>query len=182
MRIALGLLVALCSFSAFGGERVCILSIFANDSKESAKVEKAFRKYPEIEVFQAPRFEEIRACFNGEYDEVLWVSHGTVTGVTTPYFTPVFVDGDTGKKSLLYPRFFEAIARGLPERPITLRVASCGADDDRLQNTMTPLFEAIRSRGGTVEFAPRLRLASWLSGKSMTNLSRSWLQRSAKGH
>ncbi|HAR43656.1 MAG TPA: hypothetical protein DCS07_13665 [Bdellovibrionales bacterium] len=180
MRPFLGLLVALYSFSAFGGERVCVLSFFKKGSKEQAKVEKVFRKHSEILLIQAPAFSETSDCFTGNFDEIVWASHGTLTGATRPYITPVHIDRDSSKSSLFYRRFFDNLAKKLPDHPIHLRVTYCGADDERYPNTMSPLWDEVRAKGGTVEFSPPLRLASKLLGKSVTNLSKSWLSKSLR--
>lgn len=167
------------SLSSFGAERVCVLSIFDKLAPEHDKVLKIFSQYTPATIFKNPSYEQISHCFTGDYDEVLWISHGSITGVTAPYAAPVFYSTESSQKHLLYKRFFVNLAKkNLSGSIKKFRIAFCGAGEVNLPTSMDPLIEAIRSSGGAIDFSPRMSFLSKIYGKPVTNLSLEWLSKS----
>ena len=159
-------------------EKICVLSVFANRASEHEKVEKVFKNYAPAKVIKTPSYKEIMECFQGEYDEVIWLSHGAISGITKPYVAPIYYSKETGSKNLIFERFFENIANQLPSSAINLRVAFCGANDKKLRRSIDVLINKIRENGGQVDFSPKMELMSKIYGKAVTDLNLNWLSKS----
>ncbi|MDP7320564.1 MAG: hypothetical protein QF441_08145 [Bacteriovoracaceae bacterium] len=174
------LIIFIFSLSYFSSTygKVCVLALFPNDSKEMDKVNLIFKNYSRARIFSAANFDQIKHCFKSEeYREILWLSHGTIGGLITPFSAPVFYSQKDNSKHIIYKRFFEILANSL-NRSLKLRVAFCGAGINGLNSSIDPLVDKIRNLSGEVEFSPNIELLSKLYTKPVTDLSLSWLSKS----
>ncbi len=169
------ILTFLISSASFGYNDICVLSLFASDSSEAGRINMVFENYQRADIFESPSISEIQHCFSGDYQEVIWVSHGVISGIITPFTAPIH--NFENKKQILYPRFFENIAKNL-NHSIKLRIAFCGAGEENLKNTMDSLIKRNEELGGDVNYSPKLDFMSHLQGKPVTNLSLKWLSQS----
>jgi hypothetical protein len=143
-----------------------------------------FEFYNEADYFKQAQIKDIKKCFtSGEYDEVLWVSHGTsIHNGFSSYSGPVLVKED-GSKLVLPIRFFEEIIKNTTYSTIKkVRINLCGLDfsmkDNRLHSTIDLLIKELSANQVIIEISPRFELGLNLLHEDVTTLDKNWLSKS----
>jgi|GEM_PF-4594495 len=191
-KLCMGL--CLMGFSGFADARICVLSMFEKDGKESQMVQDVFQFYKQADIFREPSLQQIRACFESDqYAEIVWTSHGTaLKGGISDYSSPVLVEEDAQghtTKASLPVRFFTSLIPQLNTTHLKkIRVDLCNLDfsgesvnsDDPnvFQSTIEVLLKELRRRGVAIEYGAKFSFGSWLTGENLSNLTTSWLAQS----
>lgn len=177
----------------FAQEKVCILSLFADYSKEDQLIRKSFYNKagellsPNLKIYHQASLEEIHHCFSDlQYEEVVFIAHGMSkkqTGGILNYGFPIYFDRETHKKSILYTRFFTQLSQ-LTLKNTSLkkvRIAVCGINfeqTDEVYSTIDYFIQALHSQGITVELSPKSNFISFLANVDVTRMTKSWLRKS----
>lgn len=156
----------------------CVISLLDPNERAGVMIREVYNKASEVDLFDRPELSKIKKCFNGDYDSVTWVSHGSLMGMLEPYYAPIHRSAK-GEKMPLYQRYFKRLASTIKiSKGFQFRVAFCGSISANYKNTMSPLMEAIKEQGGRLDILEKSKLASYIIGSDVVSLSKSWLAKS----
>jgi hypothetical protein len=184
------LLAPLLSLTLFGTSKAysktCILSMFEPESQFGKKVESVFGFYSEADLFRQAQIKDIDNCFfSGNYDEIVWLSHGSAVAKTiSSYSAPIVLKPD-GSKIVLPIRYFEKLIKETNYQNLKkVRISICGVDftkqDTVLHSTIDPFIKNLESSNVEVEISDKFSLGSWLMRDNVTRLDRDWMAKSVK--
>ncbi|MFZ4405095.1 MAG: hypothetical protein ACOYOK_13410 [Pseudobdellovibrionaceae bacterium] len=176
--------------------KICVLSFFENNSNYSLKVDEVFKNYKSADVYTEAKVSDILNCFHSpQYQEVVWLAHGTVTVSKAQYSTPLIqvrLKNGSLTKLPLDIISFKNILQQIQQMDIShlkkVRVSVCGMDYtgatirspdlNTIESSMDILLKYLHQKGIYVELSPKQEFASNILDQNVTELKRWWMAKS----
>lgn len=160
--------------------KTCVLSLFQINSWEDQKINHLFMYYIEASLFRQAQLADITYCFtSGEFDEIVWVSHGSRVGTENNVYSAPILFRNDGSKIGLPVRYFETLISKISPQVVKLRLNLCGIDEklnlNRINSTIDFLVKDLLNRNKEVEISPLSKFASKILGEKVTSLNIEWL-------
>lgn len=166
--------------------KTCILSMFESSSKEAKTIDTVFSSYIEADLFKLAQIRDIEKCFfSGDYDEIIWISHGSsLRDGLSAYSAPILVKPD-GSKITLPKRFFlKLISQSNYENLKKVRINLCGLDFSKksteMLSTIDPFIKELEQQNVEVDLSKKFAFGSWILKENVTRLDPKWLMESIK--
>lgn len=178
MKIGAVLFVLL--FTLQSHAKTCVLSLYGPKDKETAMFDKVFGYDPRVDYFRGAQIEDIRRCFESDYSDIVWLSHGlSLRNGVSNYSAPLLTDPD-GKRFPLLIRFFENLNAKINYSQLKkVRIMVCNVDysgiSQEIHSTIDLLIRDLKKHQVTVDISPIFILGKWATGENVTRVDYHWL-------
>lgn len=169
----------------------CVLSLFEKNSEFEKIVTSVYGFDSKMTIYRQAQLKDIDSCFSsGEYDEIIFVGHGSSTQRGLADYSAPFVVLNDNSKFPLTKTFFRKVEQNARFNFIKkVRISLCGLDfsqhsyvtnsDNHPQfSSMDDFIRTLYRQNITVDISPRFDFGSWLLKENVTRLTMPWLAKS----